>query len=121
VVFEIHSWAELLSGLGHNVFAIDFENEWNRAQIFDFGTLRTKVFQNISRINNGSATTLIRPGFIKAPLLDRASAFFTHYFEIDRVIREKHIDAIILYAVPTNGFQTVKMAKKYKVPVVFRV
>jgi glycosyltransferase involved in cell wall biosynthesis len=120
VVFEIHSWAELLSGLGHNVFAIDFENEWSRENVFDFGTLKTRVFHNVSRINNGSSTTLIRPGFIKAPLLDRASAFFTHYFEIDRVIREKHIDAIILYSVPTNGSQTVKIAKKHKVPVVFR-
>lgn len=120
VVFEMHSWAESLSSLGHNVFAIDFENEWNRAHTYDFGTLRTKVFHNVSRINNGSSTMLIRPGFIKAPLLDRASAFLTHYFEIERVIMEKHIDAMILYSVPTNGFQTVKIAKKRKVPIVFR-
>ena len=120
VVFEIHSWLELLSSLGHNVFVIDFENKWSKENIFDLGTLKTKVFNNVSRTSNGSTTTLIRPGFIKTPLFDRATALFTHYFEIERVIKEKQIDAIILYSVPTNGYQTVKIAWKHKIPVIFR-
>jgi len=120
VVFEIHSWSELLSSLGHNVFVIDFEHEWSKENIFDPGTLKTKVFNNVSRTGNGSTTTLIRPGFIKTPLFDRVSSLFTHYFEIERVIKEKQIDAIILYSVPTNGYQTVKIARKHNVPVIFR-
>ena len=57
VVFEIHSWSELLSSLGHNVFVIDFEPEWNKDSIFDFGSLKTKVFNNVNRTGNGSITT----------------------------------------------------------------
>lgn len=120
VVFEIHSWSELLSSLGHNVFVIDFEHEWSKDNVFDLGTLKTKVFNNVSRISNGSTTTLIRPGFVKTPLFDRATALFTHYFEIERVIKEKQIDVIILYSVPTNGYQTVKIAWKHNIPVLFR-
>ena len=120
VVFEIHSWSELLSSLGHNVFVIDFEHEWSKENIFDLGTLKTKVFDNISRTSNGSTTTLIRPGFVKTPLFDRATALFTHYFEIERIIKEKQIDVIILYSVPTNGYQTVKIAWKHEIPVIFR-
>ena len=29
-VFEIHEWAELLSRLPHNVYAVDFEDSWRR-------------------------------------------------------------------------------------------
>jgi hypothetical protein len=102
VVFEIHTWSELLSGLGHEVFAIDFENEWSRKSLLDLGTLKTEVFENVSRTGNNSSITVIRPGFVKAPILDRATAMLTHYFEIERVIKEKQIDVIILYSAPTN-------------------
>lgn len=120
VVFEIHSWSEFLSGLGHNVFVIDFESNWRKENVFDVGTLKTRIFNDVCRTTNGSSTTLIRPGFIKTPFVDRASALFTHYFEIERVIKEKQIDVIILYSVPTNGYQTVKIAYKYNIPVIFR-
>jgi glycosyltransferase involved in cell wall biosynthesis len=120
VVFEIHSLPELLSSLGHRVYVVDFGSLHDRKHIFDFGTLRTKEFNNLSRAHVGSSVELIRPGFIKAPFLDRASAFFTHYFEIKKTIRDKKINAIVLYSVPTNGLQTITLAKKYGVPVVFR-
>jgi glycosyltransferase involved in cell wall biosynthesis len=120
VVFEIHSLPELLSSLGHRVFVVDFGSLHDRKHIFDFGTLRTKEFNDVSRAHVGSSVELIRPGFIKAPFLDRASAFFTHYFVIKRVIEDKEIDAIVLYSVPTNGPQTITLARKYGVPVAFR-
>ena len=119
-VFEIHSLPELLSSLGHNVFVVDFGSLRDRKHIFDFGTLKTKEFNDVSRAHVGSSVELIRPGFIKAPFLDRASAFFTHYSEIKRIIREKEIDAIVLYSVPTNGPQTITLARKLGVPIIFR-
>src|SRR3990170_2585131 len=120
VVFEIHSLPELLSSFGHNVFVVDFGSLHDRKHIFDFGTLRTKEFNDVSRAHVGSSVELIRPGFIKAPFLDRASAIFTHYSEIKRIIREKEIDAIVLYSVPTNGPQTITLARKLGVPIIFR-
>ena len=120
VVFEIHSLPELLSSFGHRVFVVDFGSLRDRKHIFDFGTLKTKEFNDVSRAHAGSSVELIRPGFIKAPFIDRASAFFTHYFVIKRVIEDKEIDAIVLYSVPTNGPQTITLARKYCVPAVFR-
>jgi len=120
VVFEMHSLSELLSSLGHNVFVVDFGSLRDRKHIFDFGTLKTKEFNNVSRAHVGSSVELIRPGFIKAPFLDRASAFFTHYSEIKKAMRDKEIDAVVLYSVPTNALQTITLARKYGVPVVFR-
>ncbi|MDD4877043.1 MAG: glycosyltransferase family 4 protein [Dehalococcoidales bacterium] len=120
VVFDIHSLAEALSLSGHQVFAIDYENAWHRDGFFDLGSLRTKQFNGISRAFSGSSVCLRRPGFIKIPGLSRISAAFTHYREIQKTIKEKNIDAIMLYSVPTNGLQTIHLARKFNIPVVFR-
>jgi len=120
VVFEIHNLSESLSLLGHQVYAIDYENTWNRKGLFDLGSLKTKEFDGVSRALPAASVCLKRPGFIKIPGLSRLSASFTQYLEIQRTIREKNIDVIILYSIPTNGLQTIHLARKLGVPVVFR-
>jgi glycosyltransferase involved in cell wall biosynthesis len=120
VVFEIHTLSERLSLAGHRVYAIDYESMWVKESLFDFGQLRTEVVDKVARAYPDADVTLIRPGFIKIPGLSRVSAAFTHYRQIKRTIEEKKIDVIILYSVPTNGWQTVHLARKSGVPVVFR-
>ncbi len=120
VVFEIHNLAEALSLLNHKVYAIDYENEWNKNGLLQFGSLKTREVDGVSRALPGASVCLRRPGFIKIPGLSRLSASLTHYLEIQRTIREENIDIIMLYSVPTNGLQTIHLAKRFKVPVVFR-
>lgn len=119
VVFDIHSLSEALSLLGHQVYAIDYENTWQRDGL-NLGSLRTKEFDGISRAFSGASVCLRRPGFIKIPGLSRMSAAFTHYQEIKKTIKDRNIDAIILYSVPTNGLQTTYLARKFHIPVLFR-
>ena len=120
VVFEIHTLAELMSLSGHRVYAIDYESMWVKDSPLDFGSLRTQEIKGVGRAYPEARVDLIRPGFIKIPVLSRLSATFTHYREIQRTIRDKNIDVVVLYSVPTNGMQTVRLAKKLGVPVVFR-
>jgi len=120
VAFEIHNLAEVLSLLNHTVYAIDYENAWNRNGFCRLGSLKTKELEGVSRTLPGASVCLRRPGFIRIPGLSRLSAAFTHYSEIQRTIREKSIDVIMLYSVPTNGLQTIHLARRYKIPVVFR-
>lgn len=120
VVFEFHSLSEQLSRFGHNVFVIDFASLRNGTSLLDFVSLKTKELKSAGRAHRDTSITLIRPGFIKAPFLDRASAFFTHYVAIEQAIKNNKIDVIVLYSVPTNGYQVVSLAKKYGIPVVFR-
>lgn len=120
VAFEIHNLAEALSLLNHTVYAIDYENAWNRNGFCRLGSLKTKEFEGVSRTLPGASVCLRRPGFIKIPGISRISAALTHYMEIQRTIREKNIDVIMLYSVPTNGLQTIHLARRYKIPVVFR-
>jgi glycosyltransferase involved in cell wall biosynthesis len=120
VVFDIHSLADALSQRGHRVYAIDYEDRWHRNSAFDFGSLKTSVYENVGRALPGASVCLRRPGFIKIPGLSRLSAAFTQYAEIRRTIKEKQIEVIILYSVPTNGLQTLSLGKKFNVPVIFR-
>lgn len=120
VVFEIHTLSELLSLFGHQVYVIDYESMWKKAGFFDFGSLRTRVVNNVNRAYSSATVELRRPGFIKIPGISRFSALFTQYREIRKTIEEKKIDAIVLYSVPTSGWQAVNLAKKFNVPVVFR-
>jgi glycosyltransferase involved in cell wall biosynthesis len=113
VVFEIHYLSELLSKRGHQVYAVDCRDPG------DLKRWRTHRLE-ISRTSYGSPVTLYRPCAINLPILNRLSAFVTHYFVIDKIIKENSVEAIILYSAPTNGYHTVNLAKKYKIPVLFR-
>jgi glycosyltransferase involved in cell wall biosynthesis len=120
VVFEIHNLAESLSLLGHRVYVIDYENTWGKDRFWDLGSLKTKEVGGISRALPGASVTLRRPGFIKIPGLSRLSAGCTHYREIRKTIKDKNIDIVVLYSVPTNGLQAISAAEKFNIPVVFR-
>ena len=120
VVFELHHLSELLSIFGHKIFAIDYENEWTKRSFFDFGSFRTRRFENVHRAYEDASVTLNRPGFVKILGLSRASAFFTHYLNIKNIIKKELIDVIILYSIPTNGLQTIRLANKKRIPVLFR-
>ncbi|MFC2034987.1 glycosyltransferase [Chloroflexota bacterium] len=120
VVLDFHNLSEALSLLNHRVYVIDYENTWKRNGFFSLGSLKTREFGGVSRALPGVSVYLKRPGFIKIPGLSRLSASFTHYLEIQRMIRDKNIDVIMLYSVPTNGLQTIHLAKKFSIPVVFR-
>ncbi|MBN2074609.1 MAG: glycosyltransferase, partial [Dehalococcoidales bacterium] len=120
VVFEIHNIAEQMSLLGHRVIAVDYEDTWQKNGFFDLGSLRARRFDAVSRTIADGPVTLRRPGIIRIPGISRLSAAFTHYREIQKIIKEEKIDVILLYSVPTNGLQTLYLAKRYGIPVVFR-
>ncbi len=120
VVFDIHSLAETLAASGHNVYAIDYEDTWQKKSFWDFGTFKTREITSKERAVPEAAVTIRRPGFIKIPGISRVTAAVTHYFAIKKIIREKKIDVILLYSVPTNGLQALAAAGKAGVPVIFR-
>ncbi|WFN37398.1 glycosyltransferase family 4 protein [Methanomicrobium antiquum] len=120
VIFDMHELAESLSVLGHSIYLIDYQDTWQRENLIDFGYIKTKEFSNKKRIYDEASICLIRPGFFKIPGFDRFSAMISHYYAIKSTIKKYNIDVIILYSVPTNGIQSILLAKKYEVPVVFR-
>jgi len=120
VVFDIHFLAEGLSLRGHRVWVIDYENTWRRDSLTDLGSLKTREINAEPRAFPEASVHLRRPGFIKIPGLSRLSATATHYQEIKRTIKEKSIQAVVLYSVPTNGLAAISLARKNNIPLVFR-
>lgn len=114
VVFGMHLLAESMALLGHKIYVIDYESMWERRN----GRMLKETM--VSRVFPNAFVHLVRPSFVRIPVLSRVSAFATHHFEIRRVIEEKQIDAVILYSVPTNGLQAVHWAKRFNIPIVFR-
>ncbi len=116
VVYEFQTLAELLSLRGHNVYAVDYESMWER----DGSLVSPYRETDVARAYPQAKVHLIQPPFIKIPVLSRLSYGLIYILYIYKVLLEKKIDVILLYSVPTNGWQTIWAAKKMGIPVVFR-
>jgi len=118
VIFEPHHLSELFSKSGHNVFVIDCPDTKNKN--FCSG-LKTQIISNYSRIYDGASITLIHPPSILIKGLNRISHFLSCKKTIKQTILENKIDIILLYGSITNGIQTIQIAEKLKIPVVYRL
>src|SRR4030065_883171 len=125
VVYDLHILAEGLSLLGHKVYAIDPGEQSEKQHDSDLPC----EFQKVSRTHPEACVYLKSPRF-KKPYLGKFSIkipgkkyiyrFRKIYSEIEKVLRDEKIDIIVLYSVARSGVQTVRLAKKYDIPVVFR-
>ena len=111
-----HHLLELLTLRGHEVKVIDFELLWaqNKHNIFS----KRQVLTKVNRVYKESKVVLIRPCFIKIPILDYISVLFSHKFEIDRQIREWSPDIIVGVAI-LNSFWGARAAKKAGIPFIY--
>lgn len=121
VIFEFQIIPEILASKGHNVYMVDYPMCWDKKGPFDIGSLKTQYLSNVKRASKEKGITLIRPGVIKIPVISRLVAFISYFFVIKDAIKKYKIDKIVLYSAPTNGIQTLFWAKKYQIPVHFRL
>jgi len=120
VVFEIHDIPELLSLAGHEVTFIDFP-EFARVDPRNRRfTFKTETVLRQSRSHAGSAVDVLTPGGVVPGYLRRFLATITFLPLFWRTVKQRKIDLVVLYGVPTNGWQTVLIAKLLGVPVLFR-
>ena len=120
VTYEIHDIPELLSIAGHEVSFIDFP-EFSKADSrnhrFSFRTTRNLAK---SRAHIGSQVDVLTPGAVVGGGLSSYFASLTFVPLFWRTARAQKIDMVVLYGVPTNGWQTVFLSKILKIPVIFR-
>lgn len=121
VIFEFQIIPEIFSLLGHNVFVIDYpQGEAARTYKKDY-ILDAFIFENVHRVYNNASITVVRPCISRLPFWGRIFYFLKIGRLIEKIIRDKQIDLVFLFAAPNSGWQTIKMAHKYRVPVVFRL
>jgi glycosyltransferase involved in cell wall biosynthesis len=116
VIFEMHEFPELLSRAGHDISFLEFDEGrkfWQRNQ-----SSRRELIAG--RVHPGSKVELSRPLQLGIPGLDRILALITVVPHLNHLLKTGGFDAVVLYAVPTYGLQTLWLTKKHRVPVMFR-
>ncbi len=111
---QSHHLMERLSQRGHEIHVIDFEIRW-RAHKNDALFSRRKVINNYHKAIEGGKVTVIRPPFIRAPILDYASLLFSHRSEIEKQIREFRPDVIVGFGI-LNANMAIRIAKRHNIP-----
>jgi glycosyltransferase involved in cell wall biosynthesis len=116
VIFEMHEFPELLALRGHDISFLEFDEGrkfWQKGQ-----APRSEVIQG--RVHPDARINLSRPFQVGIPGVDRIVALFTVLPTLRKLFKNNNFDAVVLYAVPTYGLQTLWLAKRFKVPVLFR-
>ena len=116
VIYEMHEFPEILSLRGHEITFLEFDEGrkfWQAKQA-------PKREMISGRVHSQSKVDLNRPFQLGIPGLDRLLAALTVIPTLNSLLRRGSFDAVVLYAVPTYGLQTLWLAKKHDVPVVFR-
>lgn len=111
VVYDLHILAEGLSLLGHEVLAFDPGQESE-------GARPAAEFSEVWRVFKNAKVRLKSPRFLQG-----ANLWLKHrqrYKELKTILEKEKIDVIVLYSAARNGLQTIHLAAKYKIPVVFR-
>lgn len=121
VVYDIHLMAEGLSINGHNVIVIDCK----RGKANWFKTYK----ERLARVYEDADVKLFRYSMMTFPiftekfkyfLLKYIYAHFQCYRLAKKTIQKYDIDVIVLYSVVNSGMSTLKLGKKFNLPVVFR-
>ncbi len=114
VPYTIHYLAEHLSQCGHTVWAIDFDDTWERRSFGDWWSPRRE--RPVSKIL--APVQVISPGFVKVAGLSRLSTLATHTWAMLNFLRHKHVDAIVIYSL-SNASQALLCSRLFKVPILF--
>lgn len=116
VIFEMHEFPELLAIAGHEVHFLEFPEDTGIRN----ASIRTRRKLISGRAYPEAKINLITPPTIGGGFIDRMLASIAVIPLLWKLISKGEFDVVVLYAVPTSGWQTVKLAKKAGVPVVFR-
>jgi glycosyltransferase involved in cell wall biosynthesis len=116
VVFEMQEFPEKLAAKGHEVHFLDFpENQ----------PLRRPRFRMKRRLISGRTDSTVQltlhsmPRYLPYPL-DRLYAAITSYFLLRKLLRRLQPDCVVIYGVPTNGWQAIRACREMGIPSVYR-
>lgn len=110
VVYEYQDFAERLAALGHRVTVADFD-ELGDGEGGVGSCSRTGL----------APVELIHLSFRNFPVLKYFSARARYRRWLEEKLREGAFDVVLLYSVFVNGTTTVRLCRRYGVPVVYRL
>lgn len=119
-IFEIHDYPELLSIRGNKVTFIDFPEGDVSGRSFFSTYFSNQKFEDQSRAHSGSSVEVLTPKKLFPKPFDRLLHSISFIPLLIKTLRRTKFDVIVLYGVPTNGWQTVIVANFFRIPIIFR-
>jgi len=114
-IYEMQEFPEHLARLGHEVGFLHFPEGYRSHEVRSLGW--TKRIRG--RVISDSRLTLFTPPFPGGLAGRLITAVTAHYF-VRKAILDFCPQLVVCYSVPTNGWQAVRVAKKFGVPLMFR-
>lgn len=112
----MHEFPEKLSERGHEVHFVDFPED----EPASLATFRTRSRTIKGRTNDSVQIHLHSlPRFLPRPL-DRLYAAATCYLSLRKLFKTIQPDVVVIYGVPTNGWQSLLAARKQSIPCIYR-
>jgi len=102
---------------GHEVKVIDYPIDWPKEDPDGF-MFKREVHDNVFKVKPEADIQVIRPSFIKKPVLNYMSLYYTHKKEIKRQIEEFKPDVIMGLGL-LNAYSASKLANKHNIPFVY--
>ncbi|WP_321421173.1 glycosyltransferase family 4 protein [uncultured Methanobacterium sp.] len=112
-----HHLMERLSLRNHEIRVIDYDINWRDTRNQGLISKRI-VFKNVHKIHDQASVQVIRPGFIKIPVLNYLSWAWTNWKEINHQVKEFKPDVIIGFGL-INTHIAAGIAKKHNIPFVY--
>lgn len=113
-----HHLMDRMSVKGHEIRVIDYPIDWNKDKDDKGFIYPKKTFNDVYKVDNNAKIKVIRPKFIKIPVLNYLSLGIFHKREIEKQIKNFKPDIIIGLGL-LNTYIGSKIAKKHKIPFVY--
>ncbi|MDL2270619.1 glycosyltransferase family 4 protein [Methanobrevibacter sp. OttesenSCG-928-I08] len=109
-----HHLMDRMAIRGHEIKVIDYPIDWTKDK--SKGLIYPKeVYDDVYKIDKRAGIQVIRPKFIKLPVLNYISLAFSHRKEISKQIKEFKPDIVLSLGI-MNAYISSVYAKKYNVP-----
>lgn len=112
-----HHLMDRMSVRGHEIKVIDYPIDWPK-DCPEGSRYEREVIDNVHKVDERADIQVIRPGFIKKPVLNYISLYDSHKKEIKKQIKEFRPDVIVGLGL-LNAYSASKLCKKYDIPFVY--
>ena len=121
-MYEIHDFPELLSLLGHDVSFLEYDEDEGKLSSQPVQLTRG-LFRSTATMSRGhvdSQVRVITPTRFLPGMFGRILAVLLHPISIWHELEHNRPDVVVLYGIPTNGWQAVSICRHFNVPVLLR-
>lgn len=114
-----HHLLERMQSRGHEVRVVDFEIHWSNHSVGDPLASR-RTYSGVNKVIESTGILVVRPAFLRLPILDAASLVVSHSMELRRQLREFRPDVIVGFGI-LNAFLGIWVARHHALPFVHYV